>query len=795
MPSRKRRYFVILRNSLLLLLLVLLIFYVGLFLVKNKFTEKLIAKIQEKTGLVVNIERSSWSFFDDFPHISLTLHEFIAQKPEAKDTIFYAQKVAFNASITQLLNSPFTIQSITITSGFMVIKVDSGNMYPFQLPKQTPIQLAENAKKPRIAIDFAIHRIVLKNLNFHYSNANNKQIHEGTFQQFYLYPIFQENKIAARVEGKAYLQQIAFNKLKPTEFLTKQNVRLKGHFHWQKTEKNFVLDTLTLFQKNATFGMKGHYNVAQKQVHLLIQTPNIELQHAAEIVPKRTSKYLQKYSTNGGLAVQTYITGSSTRPLVEVFFQAKKIQFIFPNPHWHVDSLYLNGKLTVGTGNPATDGFVIPNLKGNFNGNPVIASVEMHHFKERHTTIQLKTTLNLADFQQSIKPVKELSGKMKVDIQIKGKYDDLRNANNPPSLVGNAQLRNASVRMKDSRYLFQNVNGNITFKDKKIIIHHLSTVVRKSDFAIKGVLHDFVPYLLDEEKPLIGKLSLYARFVELNELLKRKNHSKDSTSSAYYELEVDENVNLAIQAQINQLKFRQLNATQIRSNLIVRNKQLKTNITANMCEGNIAFSAQLKPTSNKKWMELNTVSQLNHINISSFFAAMENFNQTVLQDENIDGNLTSTIQFKANINDSLLIDMNSIHADIQFTLTNGALIDFEPAMNMKNILLRNRNFKHIRFSTIKNQFKIRGKYINIPRMAIASNIIDVYVQGNIKMGDSIDLLLQVPLSNLRRRDKNYVPQELANDATIGKHIPIRIKNTFDEMSIKAKRKKRKQHNP
>jgi hypothetical protein len=174
---------------------------------------------------------------------------------------------------------------------------------------------------------------------------------------------------------------------------------------------------------------------------------------------------------------------------------------------------------------------------------------------------------------------------------------------------------------------------------------------------------------------------------------------------------------------------------------------------------------------------------------------MENFNQTVLQDENIDGNLTSTIQFKANINDSLLIDMNSIHADIQFTLTNGALIDFEPAMNIKNILLRNRNFKHIRFSTIKNQFKIRGKYINIPRMAIASNIIDVYVQGNIKMGDSIDLLLQVPLSNLRRRDKNYVPQELANDATIGKHIPIRIKNTFDEMSIKAKPEKRKQHNP
>ena len=97
--------------------------------------------------------------------------------------------------------------------------------------------------------------------------------------------------------------------------------------------------------------------------------------------------------------------------------------------------------------------------------------------------------------------------------------------------------------------------------------------------------------------------------------------------------------------------------------------------------------------------------------------------------------------------------MPSVYGDLDFSIKNGKLLNFEPLQNMSNFLFKKRDFNNVQFGEIRSHMTIRGTEIDIRKMEIESSVLRLFLEGRYSLKDHTDLEVQVPLSNLKKRDK------------------------------------------
>ncbi len=64
-------------------------------------------------------------------------------------------------------------------------------------------------------------------------------------------------------------------------------------------------------------------------------------------------------------------------------------------------------------------------------------------------------------------------------------------------------------------------------------------------------------------------------------------------------------------------------------------------------------------------------------------------------------------------------------------------------------------------------------------MEIQSTVLTLFLEGKYSLDNDTNLSIQVPLSNLKKRDKGYVPKNIGVDAKIGPSVYLLAKGTPD----------------
>jgi hypothetical protein len=129
---------------------------------------------------------------------------------------------------------------------------------------------------------------------------------------------------------------------------------------------------------------------------------------------------------------------------------------------------------------------------------------------------------------------------------------------------------------------------------------------------------------------------------------------------------------------------------------------------------------------------------------------------------------------------------------LRIDLTNGYIINFEPFMKMKKLIFKKRNFERVKFAPIRNDFKLVGQEVEIAPMEIESNVLTLYIDGIYSFGNKTDINIQIPLSNLKKRDSTYVLDPHNPEKKDGSKIFLRAIDENGEVNIKlAFRRKKK----
>jgi hypothetical protein len=107
------------------------------------------------------------------------------------------------------------------------------------------------------------------------------------------------------------------------------------------------------------------------------------------------------------------------------------------------------------------------------------------------------------------------------------------------------------------------------------------------------------------------------------------------------------------------------------------------------------------------------------------------------------------------LDSSLNPNIKAISADGRYTLTEGALIDFDPIKSLSDFIALSE-LENIKFSRLENDFYIKNNYIAIPQMDIRSTASDFSISGKHDFDNKYEYHIKMYLSELlsRKAKKN-----------------------------------------
>lgn len=165
-----------------------------------------------------------------------------------------------------------------------------------------------------------------------------------------------------------------------------------------------------------------------------------------------------------------------------------------------------------------------------------------------------------------------LAGKVKADIQTKGKMSDLdaeRYDKLPTS--GVASLSGFRYTSKDLPYDVTMSKAEMVFDPKKIELKQVSGTIGKSDFAVTGSVNNYIGYVFGKGELLKGTMNFNSNLLDLNEFMTETETPATPTDTASYGvIPVPENIDFLLKSDVKTVKMMDYTLTNASGDVIVK---------------------------------------------------------------------------------------------------------------------------------------------------------------------------------------------------------------------------------
>jgi uncharacterized protein involved in outer membrane biogenesis len=165
-----------------------------------------------------------------------------------------------------------------------------------------------------------------------------------------------------------------------------------------------------------------------------------------------------------------------------------------------------------------------------------------------------------------------LAGKVKADIQTKGKMSDLtaeRYDRLPTS--GTASLRDFNFAMKDLPYAITVAQSEAQFDPRKIDLKNTSGTIGKSDYTVSGSVSNYIGYLFGQNETIKGNMSFQSNLLDLNEFMTETEETttpEDTTSFGV--IPIPENIDFMLRSSIQTVKMMDYTMTNVAGDVILK---------------------------------------------------------------------------------------------------------------------------------------------------------------------------------------------------------------------------------
>ncbi|MEO6868284.1 MAG: AsmA-like C-terminal region-containing protein [Ginsengibacter sp.] len=773
--------------------LILIIYFILLGYVathKKYLISKLSEEMSKRINGNVKLQSIDVGVFNSFPNISLVIRDLsISDSMVAvhHHTFFKAKKLFVSMAFSSLVKGQFQLKGITSEDGTIDIFTDSSGYSNDYLLK--PHQ-DNNIKSKPSENSSVLSFLKLKNFRFIIDDKRKDKLYDIAAKKLVLKFSDQDSIIRINTDADLFIHSLAFN-LERGSFLKEKSFVGDFTLLFHKIKKQLTGDKNKVEIDNQPFIISSRFDLQgpNPEFYMSVETKKLTYNLGKSLLPVKIAQSLSIVNVDEPVDVSAIIDGplKGGDPKINVQWQVGKTDLI--TPFTSFTSASFNGSFTnhVNDSLPRKDPnskIIITDFSAEWNGISVSSKVmEINNLSEPILSADLQSNFGLEKLNELLgsQAISLTSGKASALLTYKG---PLLNNNQHNSLLnGEINFNDGNILYTPRNVNLKNVNGKLLFNNSKVQVSNLRCDVLDNKIIMNGSADNLISLLNTEPNKAIINWNIYSPKLNLASfiyLLKNRNATSRKSSGknklGKISAQIDDlldrgSINLDIKA--DNVIYRKLNASNFSAHVALypESYQVK-NVIMYINGGSINLNGILSNKANNQHAG-NFSAAMKNIDINKIFKAFNNFGQDGIVADNLSGKLDATVKGALIINDEGKAYPNSITSQVDFSLKNGALINFSPIQKIQEFIFKKRNFSDIKFAELKNKLEIANENIKINRMEIASSVIRVYVEGIYSLKGNTDLSIQIPLNNLKKLDSNYIPVNKGVSKKMGSSIFLR----------------------
>ncbi|MGZ4049937.1 MAG: hypothetical protein ACXVNN_11275, partial [Bacteroidia bacterium] len=665
----------------------------------------------------------------------------------------------------------------------------SGYTNAYLLKPKSDSSGADNNKTTQQKIQ--LKSVELKEVRITIDDRFKEKLYDGIVNNLKVKLDDEDNTTLFSAKANIFINSLAF-KLSNGSFTTGKRVEGDFNFRFDKKLQQLQFDSIDIKLAGQPFNITAKFDLVKPnpQFSLRLHTRQIFYDFGRSLLTAKIDTALSIVRLDKKLDADANIKGplNGSDPLIVVNWNVKHSQLITPLLNFD-DATFVGYFINeVVAGQPRRDPnskINISNFSATWNGFPVSSNnIEILNLYKPLLICDLTSSFSLRKLNELItsNSIELQSGNGSIDVKYKGPIEKNKNTNS--FINGIVSFKNGNVLYTPRNVELKNVNGRLEFKNSDVLIENLQCDVFGNKIIMDGQAKNLLTLINTQPNKAIIDWNIYSPSLNLGSfiyLLKTRtkvSHNSSNTSgnklnklSSNIDDALDQGT-LRVNLKTPKLTYKKFEASNVDANVtLLENRYEINNVSMDNSGGRIVFSGSLT-TYQDNYHQAKVNASLDNVDVNKIFIAFNNFGQDGIEAKNLEGKLTANVNAVVALDDEGKTYPNSIESIVNFSLKNGALINFEPVKKIQSFF-KKRDFDNIHFAELKDSLEIKNQEIKINRMEIQSNVLSMYVEGIYSMKGNTNMSIQIPFNNLKKRDSGYIPANKGLDKKAGPSLYLR----------------------
>ncbi len=743
-----------------------------------------VENINKNIRTEVEVSNVDFSVWESFPFASVVFTDVVIHSVDAKnDTLLAAKKVAVQLNLSDLLQKRYKLTGLEISDGKCNMLIDNSGRANYIFWNQNDSAKGNGFKTQ-------LEKVSVNDMDFTYADYSKNVQVSFSIDEAELSGSFYESIFDLKVKSTLKETILRIGDLSLFENRT-LFIYADGKVDQNKQEISFTNSNLGIDEMNLT--VDGNYLFGKKtsQINATLKSKNADLAKAIALLPQSIRNNLSRYKIKGLASFSGSISGdisALSTPSYDFNFSITDGLFADTKSDLKFSNSFLKGSIENGIGNKLeTTKLSFTKFETTLNEGKIDGTLNIENFKnpnyEYHGSIKfsLKDLITLFDWDMVLNPTGSINANLDVNGNLSkvGTYElnDWKNS----IIKGKLDLIDLGFQYKSKPQILSGLNGQLNFNNNTIEVTNLVGKVAENNFGFSGKLNNLIGFLLEKEEPLFIDATLSSPKVDLAQLL--ESNEKNENDSIGYELDISPLITVYLNTKIDSLVFNKFKLSNLEADFIVKNQQIDVrNARFNSQEGIVSGDLFIRELKNRR-LQLNCKVDLEEVDVRKLFWSFNNFGQSSLKAENISGIAKASIRYSSNWSKTLEIDPKSIEAEIDLTIKNGVLENYEPLRALSKYIDLNE-LEKVKFKKLTNQILIKNETVIIPNFDLFSSALDVNISGTHTFNNEIDyhfvLLLSQVLNRKVRKPKESEFGYIEDDGLGKSKLFVKMTGTVDE---------------
>jgi hypothetical protein len=787
------------------------------------YKREIIGLINEELKAALHTEAhvgdANVTFLADFPNITLVLKDVaIGMDSISGKEVLRAKRIHLNLRTFKLLMSKIEFRSIKINdANIFIFKTKDGfsNLDVFKSDKN---EHADTVWRRR-PLPFEKQHIVLEHVHFAFYDSARLKYYDLTLRKIDNRFVNRDSLVDIALEGRVDFGKLEFN---PTKGAMLRNTTavldIKALLHRDSSLLEILPSKATLIDADVDVSGMIKFR-GTKHMQLRFNTDKVDYTKGLSILPDTLGKKLSRLQVERPVSVDFQLRSTmipGVKPAIDVYFilnnttvTGKYLALDKVSVGGHMSN-HVNELLPFDNANTLIH---LQQLHAEMDGLPFKAEVKLFNPGDLELELHSIHAFDLIALNKQVDTtaMRFTGGSISSEFIYKGKlreYLDPNTTKYSGKLDGNMAIKGGQFRLLARNLTFTDLNASVRFNQDTVRVNNFGVRSGKNAVSVTGILINYVPFFLKPQEKGMVRLNVKAPYVDLATLVSNKNKrqsARKEADKASSKKKVSNMLDLAfknlrfdIKFNVNEFRNKNFEARKLTGEVYMKGTSLNAkNIRMDFGRGELVANASIQELQ-KKINPIELTATLRNVHFKELFLAFNNFGQKTITHENIDGSVSVDARMKMSVNDDLDVILPTLKGDVNFTIHDGRLVNVEPLQKMSNFLFKKRDFNDVQFSQINCHFDVTNRDLAIDRMKVESTVLTLYLEGLYSMDNNTDLTIQVPLSNLKRRDKTYKPESVADDGKVGPSVFLRAQTnekgetnlSYDPFNKRRKKKSR-----